>query len=50
MIEWIVALAGIAKDEAYALSSVAVDLRVTQTVNNVKGVHAMLERSIVSKA
>jgi acetamidase/formamidase len=49
MIDWIVALAGITKDEAYALSSIAVDLRVTQTVNNVKGVHAMLERSILMK-
>jgi acetamidase/formamidase len=31
------------------LSSFAVDLRVTQTVNNVKGVHAMIERSILRK-
>jgi acetamidase/formamidase len=50
MIDWIVAHTGIPKDEAYALSSIAVDLHVTQTVNNVKGVHAMLERAILSKA
>jgi acetamidase/formamidase len=50
MIDWIVTLTGIAKDEAYALSSFAVDLRVTQTVNNVKGVHAMLDRGIVRAA
>src|SRR5262245_19694649 len=49
MIDWITILTGISKDEAYALSSFAVDLRVTQTVNNVKGVHAMLERSIVQR-
>jgi acetamidase/formamidase len=49
MIDWITALSGISKDEAYSLSSFAVDLRVTQTVNNIKGVHAMIERSILRK-
>jgi acetamidase/formamidase len=49
MIEWIVALTGIHKDEAYALCSFACDLHVTQTVNNVKGVHAMLAKSILQK-
>jgi acetamidase/formamidase len=48
MIDWIVALTRIPRDEAYALASFAVDLHVTQTVNNVKGVHAMLARSIVA--
>jgi acetamidase/formamidase len=50
MLDWIVALTGISRDEAYALSSFAVDLHVTQTVNNVKGVHAMLDRSILRLA
>jgi len=49
MIDWIVALTGIAKDEAYVLCSIAVDLHVTQTVNYVKGVHAMLDRAVLSK-
>jgi acetamidase/formamidase len=49
MIDWIVALTGIPKDEAYALCSFACDLHVTQTVNNVKGVHAMLAKSILQK-
>ncbi len=40
---------GISKDEAYSLSSFAVDLHVTQTVNNIKGVHAMIEKSILSR-
>lgn len=48
MIDWIVARTAIPRDEAYALSSIAVDLHVTQTVNYVKGVHAMLDRGIVS--
>lgn len=50
MIEWITVMTGISKDEAYALSSFAVDLHVTQTVNNVKGVHAMIEKSILRKS
>jgi len=33
--------------EAFALASVAVDLRVTQVVNGVKGVHAVLERDAI---
>jgi acetamidase/formamidase len=49
MIDWITVLTGISKDEAYSLSSFAVDLRVTQTVNNIKGVHAMIDRSILRK-
>jgi len=49
MIDWITALTGVSREEAYSLSSFAVDLHVTQTVNNVKGVHAMLDRSIVGQ-
>lgn len=48
MIDWLMAMTGIPKDEAYALCSFAVDLHVTQTVNNVKGVHAMIDKSIVA--
>jgi len=33
---------GVPRPEARALASVAVDLRVTQVVNEVKGVHAVL--------
>lgn len=47
MISWVVALTGIHKDEAYSLCSFACDLHVTQTVNNVKGVHAMLPKQIL---
>jgi acetamidase/formamidase len=49
LIDWITVLTGISKDEAYALTSLAADLHVTQTVNNVKGVHAMLKKSVVRK-
>jgi acetamidase/formamidase len=50
MIDWIVALTGVDKDEAYALCSFAVDLHVTQAVNNVKGIHAMIDKRIVQRA
>lgn len=34
------------RDEAYALCSMVVDLRVTQLVNGLKGVHALLPKTI----
>jgi acetamidase/formamidase len=49
MIDWITVLTGISMDEAYSLSSFAVDLRVTQTVNNIKGVHAMIDQRVLRK-
>ena len=49
MIAWITALTGISRDEAYSLCSFAVDLHVTQTVNNVKGVHAMIDKNLLRK-
>jgi len=33
---------GVSLAETYALASVSVDLRVTQVVNEVEGVHAIL--------
>jgi acetamidase/formamidase len=50
MIDWVVRLTGIPRDEAYALCSFAADLHVTQTVNNIKGVHAMITKSILQRA
>lgn len=44
MIDLVVARVGITRDEAYALCSIAADLRVTQTVNQHKGVHCMLRK------
>ena len=46
MVEFLVAEKGLTRDEAYALCSLAVDLRVTQAVDQTKGVHAMLAKSI----
>jgi acetamidase/formamidase len=38
------------RDEAYALTSVAVDLRITQLVDGTKGVHAMIAKSLFTSA
>jgi acetamidase/formamidase len=37
---------GFTRDDAYALSSLAVDLRVTQIVDGNKGIHAMIPKAI----
>jgi acetamidase/formamidase len=50
MIDLIVARTGITKAEAYALCSLAADLRITQVVNGNKGVHVMLDKSLLQKA
>ena len=47
LIDWLVALTGIAPGEAYAFCSVAANLRVTQTVN---GVHAIMAKSLIGKS
>lgn len=42
MLDWMTELYGLSRQDALALASVAVDLRVTQVVNGVQGVHALL--------
>jgi acetamidase/formamidase len=46
MIDFLVSEKGMSRDEAYIFCSLAVDLHVTQTVDDTKGVHAMLAKSI----
>jgi acetamidase/formamidase len=36
--------AGLTRSQAYMLSSLAADLRITQVVNGNKGVHVMLDK------
>ncbi len=50
MIDWLTEMLNISKADAYQFSSLAVDLHVTQTVNNVKGVHAMVDKKLIGKA
>ena len=38
---------GLERRDALALASVVVDLRVTQIVNEVRGVHALLRRDAI---
>jgi acetamidase/formamidase len=47
MIDFLVSEKGMSRDEAYILCSLAVDLRVTQLVDDTKGIHAMLPKSVV---
>lgn len=49
MVELIKEFYTIGKAEALALASVAVDLRITQVVNGVKGVHAILPHGSIRK-
>ena len=48
MIAFICSRTALSRQEAYQLCSLAVDFRVTQTVNGEKGVHGMLKRSLVT--
>jgi acetamidase/formamidase len=46
MIEYLVSERGLTRDDAYNLCSQAVDLHVTELVGEVKGIHAMIAKSI----
>lgn len=48
MIDWIVDLKGLTREEAYLLCSLAADLRVTQTVDVNKGIHCMLPKEVLA--
>jgi len=48
-IQFIAKTKGLSLDDAYALSSLAVDLRVTQIVDGNKGIHAMIPKAIFKK-
>ena len=48
MIVLIGEVAGLSREDAYTLCSLAADLRVTQTVNGSKGIHCMLTKSLLA--
>jgi len=50
MIDYLITERGMSRDDAYMLTSAAVDLHVTQVVDHVKGVHAMLPKAIFTDA
>ena len=47
MIAWLVAMKGWTRSEAYVFCSLACDLHVTQLVDGIKGIHAMVRRDAV---
>jgi acetamidase/formamidase len=50
MIALIVERTVLTREQAYALCSMAADLRITQTVNQHKGVHCMLAKNLLVPA
>jgi acetamidase/formamidase len=46
LIDFLVAEKGLSRDEAYVLCSLAADLHVTQAVDQTKGVHASIPKSV----
>ena len=49
MLDWIVELKGLSRDDAYMLGSAVMDLVVTQVVDGTKGIHAFMPKSIFKK-
>ncbi|WP_029031090.1 acetamidase/formamidase family protein [Salinarimonas rosea] len=49
MIDLVVDRAGISREDAYMLASLAADLRITQVVNGNKGVHCMLAKDLLRR-
>jgi acetamidase/formamidase len=47
MIDWVVNETAISREDAYMLCSLAGDLRITQTVNGNKGVHMMMQKTLL---
>ena len=50
MIMLITERSGLSREDAYTLCSIAADLRVTQLVNDHKGIHVMLPKSVLETA
>ena len=49
MIDLVCARAGLDRYQAYALLSLAADLRITQVVNGNKGIHVMLDKRYLTR-
>jgi acetamidase/formamidase len=45
-VSFLVETQGLSREDAYALASIAVDFEVTQVVDGVKGIHALIPKSI----
>ena len=49
MLALVAARTGLKTQEAYALCSLAADVRVTQVVNGAKGIHVMLDKRYLER-
>jgi acetamidase/formamidase len=49
MIDWMVEMKGLTREDAYMLASLAMDLIVTQVVDITKGIHALMPKANFSK-
>ncbi len=49
MLDWMTALYNISRKDALALASLVVDLHITQVVNTVQGVHALLRPGAITR-
>ena len=49
MLDWIVEMKGISRDDAYMLASSVMDLVVTQVVDGTKGIHALMPKAVFKK-
>ena len=49
MLDWIVEMKGLSREDAYMLASAAMDLVVTQVVDGTKGIHALMPKAIFRK-
>jgi acetamidase/formamidase len=50
MVDLVAERAGTTRQQAYALCSLAADVRITQVVNGSKGVHVMLDKRYLERA
>jgi acetamidase/formamidase len=48
MIDWLVQMKGWSRSDAYVFCSLACDLHVTQLVDGIKGIHAMVRKDLIS--
>jgi len=49
MLDWVVEMKGLSREDAYMLASATMDLVVTQAVDGTKGIHALMPKAIFRK-
>ena len=49
LLDWLVDMKGLSRDDAYMLASATMDLVVTQAVDGTRGIHALMPKAIFRK-